>query len=335
MLMMYLLIVWLGLIIFSPALGFLFAFNKYTDLRNVNNESFDTRFGVSGLEKYSNFDFAYRDPKDVAASCRDGRFIGFTDETSTYNCQAMCDDQSGKMFEYTFFKKEVTLFGRKYLGGYCLPKLINHCNLSVATPIWQGGYIGCIPKYPNILDENNKIVGCNGQLVDNLTGIVHLNYLSPDTQFTHIDTRLSTGGYRFECNGSQRDEMGNSLIVLPNGGDRFELVRNPCSVFTKNADTSKIRLMPDYTCNCSAPFTNLYGHPNSPCITCETKFRPDTFTISVARPVFTRGVTLNQLKNIKHIIMPPGLNSLESIAGCERAELYLTDSYSPQLLAQI
>lgn len=287
------------------------------------------------MEKYSKFDFSYRDPDDAVISCRDGKFIGFTDETSTCDCQRICDDQTGKLYEYTFFSREVTLFGRKYLGGYCLPKLINHCSLSVATPIWQGGYIGCIPKYPNVLDENNKIIGCNGQLKDNLTDVVHKDYLEPGTEFTHINTRLSDGRYRFECNADQEDEIGNKLIQFSGSGDRFEMVRNHCAVFTKNADVSKITLTKDFTCECSPPFANLYGDRDAPCLVCETKFRPDNLTISVARPVYTRGITLSQVKNIDHIVMPPGFNSLNSLAGCERAELYLTDSYSPQLLAQI
>lgn len=330
----FLLILLLGLFYFGQPVSFVMAQSRYSNKNNIINETFDTRFGVSGFEKYSNIDFSHRDPNDANAECYNGKFIGPNDETSTFDCQSLCDDRTGKQFEYQFFAKTLTLFGRKFKGGYCLPKLINSCNESVATPIWQNGYIACIPRYPNIINENNKILGCKGKLRDNLTGIVHTNFLPPEIKFTHIDVRLSNGNFRFECDPTATDSMGNSFVNVTDSKDRFEIIQNHCKVFTKNADSDKILIGPNNECICNEPYSNLYDVSKLSCVACKTMFRPDFYTISLARSVHSRGIPLKSLaKNV--FLAPPGKNSVDTNAVCERADLFLTDSYSPQLLQQI
>lgn len=326
--LIFLVIIFISL---GPPTSFLIARQKHST-PVTSSAQFDPRFGISGLEKYTNIDFSFTTPTTTTSTsdCRNGKFIGYADQTNSYDCTKVCDNLSGAKFAYKYFKKPVKMYGTTYHGGYCMPDLVTQCNESVATPVWQGGFIACIPRYPNIIDEHNRIVGCMGHLRDNLSNTTYINYLPPEVRFTNINTRLSNGRYRFDC-APQVDSINNKYISLPNASDRFEIVRNPCTMLLKNADPTKIRLTENFQCECNSPYSNLYGNSNYPCTMCKTQYRSDLIRFTIGKSVYVQGAPINNT----YFIMPPGINSIANNIGCELAELHITDSYSPHALVQL
>lgn len=307
---------------------------RYRHVSGINSSvDFDPRFGISGFEKYKNihFDFGNQDFGD----CTIGKYMGPANESETIDCRIECDDRSGKEYTYQFFPHRSTMFGRSFKGGYCFPSRITQCNENIATTIWQSGYLGCVPKYPNIVDVNNKIVACNGRLRDNLTKITHEFYLAPDTIVSDLNNeRLVNGMYRFEC-APQKDSLNNAMIPLPVASDRFELVQNPCSILIPSSDPARVTYQQNLECACKAPYTNLDAlDPKTTCTACANKYNPLLSTIQLNRNVYNTSFVLNEHSN-GVFLMPPGYSSLLNNTTCEKAEISLSDSYSSQTLSQI
>lgn len=299
--------------------------NYFNSSKFTGTIEFDPRFGISGFEKYKDIRFDFPEQ-----TCDLGKFVGHTQDDDT-DCSTLCKDFSGESrYMYMFFNKPVDLYGRKFHGGYCLPRRVTQCNETTSEILWQSGYYGCIPKYPHILTEFNRIVGCNGYLQDGLTNTIYENFLPPEVVVQDIDERLTTGQYRFSC-AKQTDLIGNDMI-RPNTKNRFTLIRNPCATLIKNALLDYARLTDEFKCQCRTPYENLFGKETNPCTACNTQYDFIKKTVSIARNVYTTGILL---KRSNHFLWPPGLDSVTTGSGCERGTLHISTSYSPITLANM
>lgn len=288
--------------------------------------NFDPRQGISGFEKYKAIQFDFE-----ATSCEIGKYIGPNNDTTNpaIDCLQICNDISGSsIYEYIYFGKPIQLYGRRFFGGYCLPKRIAHCNESLARPIWQNGYHACVPKYPHVVNEYNKILGCNGKIHDLKLKEDYLGIFPTTTIVENIDERLPSGAKRFIC-AKQKDNLKNDFINH-NKDDPFSLIRNPCLSLIEmgNANYAKFE---NYTCRCTSSYKNLDNDNLKPCTACYTQYDSISKTVLIARNVYSTGFILSG-KN--PTLWPPGLSTVLTNSGCERAKVHMSTSYSPATLQE-
>lgn len=290
----------------------------------TGNTEFDPRFSVSGLENLSVINFNFT-PEEKSQMCLFGKFIG-NQPIPDVNCGEICKDYTGKQYVYRYFAKTTTIQGIDFKGSYCLPSHVTTCNTNTGTIVWQSGFIDCIAKYPNVIDKNNKIVGCKGSLRDNLTGVDYKNYISPQVVINDIDERLITGQRRFICSFT-KDSNNNSFIATPNSEDRFERIQNPCTILLPSALPEKAKYTDEHKCVCSKPYSQLSNSPYSPCTACVSRYDELNKVVQVRRNVYT---TQFVDYDNSQFIMPPGLDSASNDNNCELAEIAITIDFLPE-----
>lgn len=174
-------------------------------------------------------------------------------------------------------------------GGYCMPTLAATCNrvTSIVAYSIQGWL--CIPASDAFAGEGgNRIVVCNGTLLDRALGVVYHQHIPPNLQFNNVySDRTSDGSFRFECPPSAVDTIGNRFVPSP--VNRLHIMRNWCVSNIPYAASGKVVFYDDNNrarCSCESPLH--LNETTTKCETCWPRFDKTTFTITVAQhPCFS------------------------------------------------
>lgn len=164
------------------------------------------------------------------------------DRDEYVDCRSYCYVSDG--VDYKFFDRTGAILDgtvNSRAGAYCLPTDATVCNENTSLLLYSKDSWRCIPQTRAFAGEGgNKIVVCNGSLLDRATSIVWKNFIDPTLRFSDIDERLNTDdddddAYRFVCPPDTRDANDNLMISSP--FDRLQLLENFCaSAIPKAAD---------------------------------------------------------------------------------------------------
>lgn len=195
------------------------------------------------------------------------------------DCVALCGSLN---YKYKFIGADDSLIiNFAFLsksGGYCLPddQYALRCNTYTSKLVRTADSWKCLPK-GNLFggDDGCLIVGCNGFIKDNLTGIYYNNRIpmtlalsNPDDEFVDGEGGQSTV-YRFQCTDTEvdpvtgeptinaknsvvKDFMNNKLIESEYS--RFDRIRNVCASLIYNASDIIVPNFRDGTCSCLAKY---------------------------------------------------------------------------------
>lgn len=145
------------------------------------------------------------------------------------DCRTVCHVSDG--VEYKYFDQIGRIIDgrRSRIGSYCLPNDAAICNENTSIAIYGRDGWHCFPQTRAFNGEGgNRIVACNGSILDRATGKIWHNYIDSSLRFADIDERLNTSGeYRFVCPPDQLDRLGNSMVEAP--FDRLTLIDNYCA----------------------------------------------------------------------------------------------------------
>lgn len=196
------------------------------------------------------------------------------------DCTILC-----KSFDYTYkFLENNSLIVHNVFtsrkGGYCLPNKAANCNTYTSKLIKTVDNWKCIPKGKLFGGEDGcQIIGCNGFVKDNLTGIYYrgripltLALSDPETETVPYELVYGSLGpllYRFQCtdteidintglhttqakNAMVKDFMNNKFIESEYS--RFDRIRNSCASLIYNASNLIVPNFKVGTCTCLAQF---------------------------------------------------------------------------------
>lgn len=226
----------------------------------------------------------------------DGIYLGPRDVPA--DCATLCGSSD---FSYKFVTSEDSVIvNYKFLsksGGYCLPENVLHCNTYTSRLVKTIDDWKCLPKGRLFGGEDGcQIIGCNGFIKDNLTGVYYngripltLAISDPDTETVSHEHVYGVPGpqiYRFQCTDTEtdpvsraptqnalkcsvKDFMNNKLIESEYS--RFDRIRNLCASLIYNASHIITPNFREGTCSCLAKF-----HANH-------RYTDDNSTIDVRR----------------------------------------------------
>lgn len=196
------------------------------------------------------------------------------------DCTILC-----KSFNYTYkFLEADSLIVQNIFasqkGGYCLPNKAANCNTYTSRLIKTMDNWKCLPKGKLFGGEDGcQIIGCNGFITDNLTGIYYrgripltLTLSDPETETVPHELVYGSPGpqlYRFQCTDTETDidtglyttQAKNAMVkdfmnnkFIQSEYSRFDRVRNMCASLIYHASDL---IMPNFemgTCTCLARF---------------------------------------------------------------------------------
>lgn len=259
--------------------------------------------------------------------CYAGLYVGAKD--NYVNCNERCNDESNSLFDYKFImnKDNVIFNNKKLVGAYCLPKAVAKCNLNTSSAVLgKDGYV-CVSVFPTLFGgpTGNTIIGCNGEIVDNLTKHTYSKTIPSDFVIADINEKLDDGRYRIEC--TDQENYTNLPTTI---ASRFDLVVNSCALLQKDAriDYEKME------CVCSEG-ENLFGRKQSPCSDCTSGWAKDVnkHGYQYAYAVGRHCSLPNDSYKITDIIkVPCGAKTIKAGRHCERALILATNTYSPMAL---
>lgn len=263
-------------------------------------------------------------PEDVDR-CTNGRYMG--SENIFQNCNAVCQSN---IVRYRFIEPNETLVNidgeRLKPGAWCLPTYFHTCNTNVSSVIrTDGNNWLCEPKYSLFGSINgNQILKCNGRIKDNRTNKIYQDFLPDDFQLTTLDETVEVQSgdktivkFAIEC-ATQKDVNGN-VLVNPQLGDRFDLVRNYCTKYITNADPTILPDFINHTCNCTNPnsqnpfpLENIWDNQNRTCIPCKSK--------QMETPCYGNKILVDEM-DAEEIVMTCGVEEFnDRKIGCFKVE---------------
>lgn len=193
------------------------------------------------------------------ACLNNGWFISPYDEY--VNCNEICGVSDG--VEYKFVKRKNFMFNNRNLklGSYCLPTAAAICNQYTSILIYTLNGWRCYPKFRAFNGVGgNKIVACNGILVDHLLGKIYQGQIDPNLVMSDIDERLETGEYRFTCTEKSVDPIYHNLTIEA-PIDRLIRLTNVCQMYTPY---TKGKNQPNWatgTCDCENRIESVENGP--------------------------------------------------------------------------
>lgn len=207
----------------------------------------------------------------------DGLYLGPRDVP--VDCSSLC---GSSLYKYRFIHSDDALIVNHAFvsksGGYCLPDNVPECNTYTSRLIKTIDNWKCLPK-GNLFggDDGCQIIGCNGFVKDNLTGVYYNGRIPPTLAMSDPDSETvphqlvygvpGPNLYRFQCTDTEvdvksgeptamakkhtvKDFMNNKLIASE--FSRFDRVRNTCASLIYNASHV---IEPNFqrgTCTCLA-----------------------------------------------------------------------------------
>lgn len=214
-----------------------------------------------------------------------GLYLGSRD--IPVDCATLCASPD---YNYKFVAAEDSvILNYKFVsksGGYCLPnEKVLHCNTYTSRLIKTINDWKCLPKNKLFGGEDGcRVVGCNGFVKDNLTGVYYsgrvpltLALSDPDTETVaheHVYGTPGPGLYRFQCTDTEidprtgeptamakkctvKDFMNNDLVASEYS--RFDRIRNMCASLIYNAPSAIVPNFRDGTCTCLAGLHSARG----------------------------------------------------------------------------
>lgn len=169
------------------------------------------------------------------------------------DCRTHCAVTDGVEYKYVDRIGAIVNGRQTRAGSYCLPTDAALCNTNTSLIVYGKASWRCMPQTRAFAGTGgNRIVVCDGTLLDRATGRIWRDFIDPTLQFSSIDEKLSHGAdradYRFVCPPS-RDRLGNKRIESPL--DRLIQLDNYCAAMIPHADST---IQPDFrnnTCSCS------------------------------------------------------------------------------------
>lgn len=294
---------------------------------------------------------------------KNGLFLGPDDVP--FDCNEICKSSN---FKYKFLQDDSMIINNAFLskrGGYCLPQEALRCNNYTSRIVKTLNSWKCLPKGKLFGGEDGcKIIGCNGFIKDNLTGIYYSDTIpltlamsKPESETVPYEHVYGTPGgnlYRFQCTDTEidiktgnptpqaklavvKDFMNNKLIESEYS--RFDRIRNACASQIFNA--SEV-IMPNFqmgTCTCLSQSSNddsniqqyINGIPTanerkhcSPCISGWSRKNNFTNVGIVCRKSFD-----DTYIGIHRFIIPCGIHTFDSnTAACMNAKIYISKGLS-------
>lgn len=154
-----------------------------------------------------------------------GVYLGPEDEY--VDCRTHCSVSDGVDYKYFSTAGKIIAGNQGKKGAYCLPTDAAICNENTSIVVYGKDGWRCFPQMRAFAGEGgNKIVCCNGELLDRATGKVWRGYIDPSLRLADIDEPLPDGSYRFVCPPAL-DSIRNPKIESPL--DRLHLLENNCS----------------------------------------------------------------------------------------------------------
>lgn len=162
-----------------------------------------------------------------------GVYLGPDDDY--VDCLTYCNVSDGVDYKYFAYPGKIVAGKQGKKGSYCLPNDAAICNENTSIVVYGKDGWRCFPQMRAFAGEGgNKIVCCDGNLLDRATGKVWRNYIDPSLRLTDVDETLPDGTYRFVCPGGT-DAIKNKLIESPM--DRLHLLTNNCAKLIPYANT--------------------------------------------------------------------------------------------------
>lgn len=260
--------------------------NRVAELRQKLGVNIDSlppvRLGAkdSRVDSPSNDDHDDEDNDDAEARDRRHRCLTIGEYVSSVydyvNCRSYCRVADGVEYRY-FDRAGLLIDGRRgRVGSYCLPTRAAMCNTNTSIVVYTGSKDNwkCLPQTRAFAGEGgNRIVVCDGSLLDRATGIVWREFIDPTLQFSSIDERLpNDGGYRFVCPAS-RDRLGNTRVESPM--DRLLHFDNYCAALIPFAAAD---IRPDFrTGRCICSDSTREDPVGKMCAPYEAEFNGNTY----------------------------------------------------------
>lgn len=175
-----------------------------------------------------------------------GVYLGPEDEY--VDCRTYCSVSDGVDYKYFATPGKIIAGNQGRKGSYCLPTDAAICNENTSIVVYGKDGWRCFPQMRAFAGEGgNKIVCCDGNLLDRATGRIWRGYIDPSLRLTDIDEPLPDGTYRFVCPPAL-DEINNPKIESPI--DRLYMLTNPCSKLIPYANQNIKPNFADGTCDC-------------------------------------------------------------------------------------
>lgn len=216
-----------------------------------------------------------------------GAYLG--PENDEIDCAEYCDVAADEV-RYTFVTNDhvsrlIRSRTRTKPGSYCMPTLAATCNRNTSLVVYTIAGWTCLPMTEAFAGEGgNRIVACDGTLLDRALGVIYRDHIPPNLMFGDVySDRTSDGQYRFVCPPSAKDTIGNAYLASPL--DRLQVMRNWCVAEIPHASSGT----PDTvtaTCLCTKPF---HTDPRTgQCVTCFPRYDLQTHAFSVQqRPCYS------------------------------------------------
>lgn len=166
-----------------------------------------------------------RDAETRAACLFTGAFVSPRDDF--VDCASYCKVEDGVAYKFIDEVESMLREGSVRTGSYCVPTAAVRCNTNTSLLVYGRDEWRCLPQTRAFAGEGgNKIVACDGNLLDRSTGRVWRDSIDHTLRFSSVDELMGDGSYRFVCPPST-DRLGNPRIPCPL--DRLYLLENYCA----------------------------------------------------------------------------------------------------------
>ncbi|MBT0716616.1 Pif-2 protein [Dolichomitus sp. PSUC_FEM 10030005] len=276
--------------------------------------------------------------RDNYVNCDDIYYLG--DANIYEDCSRICRESTDYVYEYMYSNSDDPLEfnGELLFGAYCVLKSVNACNRRISDVVQLSNGFYCLSKFPRMFggSTGNKIIGCGGELRDNLFDTVYTNYFPIDVEITDIDEYMPGEDfkkYRFEC-ATNVDSQSNDKLIPPDF-DRFKGIPNYCASLIYRADPSIVADWNTGECICNQErddIKHLFDKKINPCTTCYTRWQKNAVGLTIKKPCISIG-TPSEFWN--DLLFPCSKAALQLGTSCEQATLQATTTYSPMALQAI
>lgn len=320
-----------------PLWQYIRTWDKFNFTQEYIDTGFDYDRSINPFETLPGLHFEGSDDATLIEFEGCGNTSFYLGDADVYqDCVGQC---KSKDYQYIFLtdKQSMVVHGQRLRGAYCVPKAYARCNLNTSTAVVGLTGYQCVTSFPSLLGgpSGNEIIGCrSGVLEDRLLRQTYTHYVPNNLSFDSVDDRLADGRYRFECGVDESSgETVDNIIHFPsNVGTRFESARNPCSLFDPSGEFS----FESMRCKCNNTGGGLTA--SGTCTTCTSGFGfGDSKNVHGAAYAHSIGrqcvdpTTATRLES-QLAPVPCGKSTLERVLRCERAQLNLTNSYTPMAL---
>lgn len=284
--------------------------------------------------------------KSEETSCDNGKLIHDADITTLnyrdIDCQQLCQVKHN-YYKYKFVHKNDRVYVnpgvRLKPGGYCIPRTVDDCNLSINNVYLIDDKIVCTSKYPQLFEYNkvlkaNTIVGCGGKIYDALANMQYVDTV-PNANFSikDIDERLpdNSNRYRITCSKT-KNSLGTPLVERLN---RFDLIESYCGSLIPNFDNGLIKNPQSGMCEIIderyEEFKNYNNDKSMPLTTCFNNWAHENTNQGSQHALNIAHLCINESTPnllIKDFVFP----CVDDHKNCQMAPLLASTSYSPMTL---